>query len=34
MIIRKSPDEIESMARAGDVVAETLALVGEHARPG
>ena len=34
MIIRKSPDEIERMARAGRVVAETLALIGEHARPG
>ena len=34
MIIRKSPDELERMARAGRIVAETLALVGEHARPG
>jgi methionyl aminopeptidase len=34
MIIRKSPQEIEQMARAGAVVAETLALVGEHIRPG
>jgi methionyl aminopeptidase len=34
MIIRKSADEIERMARAGEVVAETLALIGEHARPG
>ena len=34
MIIRKSPDEIERMARAGRIVAETLALIGEHARPG
>jgi methionyl aminopeptidase len=34
MIIRKSTDEIEKMARAGEVVAETLALIGEHARPG
>ena len=34
MIIRKAPSEIERMARAGEVVAETLALVGEHARPG
>ncbi|MGZ4383048.1 MAG: type I methionyl aminopeptidase [Gaiellaceae bacterium] len=34
MIIRKSPQEIEQMARAGEVVAETLALVGEHIRPG
>ena len=34
MIIRKAAAEIERMARAGEVVAETLALVGEHARPG
>ena len=34
MIIRKSPDELERMARAGRIVAETLALVGEHVRPG
>jgi methionyl aminopeptidase len=34
VIIRKSADEIEKMARAGEVVAETLALIGEHARPG
>ncbi|MGE5272676.1 MAG: type I methionyl aminopeptidase [Verrucomicrobiota bacterium] len=34
MIIRKSPDELERMARAGRIVAETLALVGEQARPG
>src|SRR5437867_5584647 len=34
MIIRKSPQEIERMARAGEVVAETLALLGERARPG
>ena len=34
MIIRKSAAELERMARAGRVVAETLALVGEHARPG
>jgi methionyl aminopeptidase len=34
MIIRKSPEELERMARAGRVVAETLALIGEHARPG
>lgn len=34
MIIRKSPEEIERMARAGRVVADTLALVGEHVRPG
>jgi len=34
MIIRKAAAEIERMARAGEVVADTLALVGEHARPG
>ncbi|HEY7017145.1 MAG TPA: type I methionyl aminopeptidase [Gaiellaceae bacterium] len=34
MIIRKAAAEIERMARAGEVVAETLALLGEHARPG
>jgi methionyl aminopeptidase len=34
VIIRKAAAEIERMARAGEVVADTLALVGEHARPG
>jgi len=34
MIIRKSAQEIETMARSGRVVADTLALLGEHARPG
>jgi methionyl aminopeptidase len=34
MIIRKSPAEIEQMARAGRVVADTLALLAEHVRPG
>jgi methionyl aminopeptidase len=34
LIIRKSPEELERMARAGRIVAETLALIGEHARPG
>lgn len=34
MIIRKSREEIETMARGGLIVAETLALLGEHARPG
>jgi methionyl aminopeptidase len=34
MIIRKAAGEIERMARAGEVVADTLALIGEHARPG
>jgi len=34
MIVRKSSAEIEGMARAGDLVAETIALVGEHIQPG
>jgi methionyl aminopeptidase len=34
MIIRKSRHEIEHMARAGHVVAETIALIGEQVRPG
>ena len=34
MIIRKSTSEIERMARAGRVVAETLGLLGENVRPG
>jgi methionyl aminopeptidase len=34
VIIRKSPQEIERMSRAGRVVAEALALVGEHIRAG
>ena len=34
MIIRKSAQEIEKMAAAGALVAETIALVGEHIRPG
>ncbi|HWH55877.1 MAG TPA: type I methionyl aminopeptidase [Gaiellaceae bacterium] len=34
MIIRKSQQEIEGMARAGEVVADTLALIGEELRPG
>jgi methionyl aminopeptidase len=34
MIIRKSQAEIEGIARAGELVAETLALVGEHIQPG
>jgi methionyl aminopeptidase len=34
MIIRKSPAEVEQMARSGEIVAETLALVGEHIRQG
>src|SRR5687767_15008762 len=34
MIVRKSQDEIEMMARAGQVVVDTLALLGERIRPG
>ena len=34
MIIRKSEAEIETMARAGRVVADTLALLEEHIQPG
>jgi methionyl aminopeptidase len=34
MIIRKSEREIEAMARAGRVVADALALLGENMRPG
>jgi methionyl aminopeptidase len=34
VIIRKSAAEIEGMARAGEVVAATIALVGEHIQPG
>jgi methionyl aminopeptidase len=34
VIIRKSPDELERMARAGRIVADALTLIGEHARPG
>jgi methionyl aminopeptidase len=34
VIIRKSQSEIETMARAGEVVAATHALLGEHVRPG
>jgi methionyl aminopeptidase len=34
MIIRKSQQEIEGMARAGELVAETIALLGEHIQPG
>jgi methionyl aminopeptidase len=34
MIIRKSEQEIDAMARAGRVVADTLALLGENMRPG
>jgi methionyl aminopeptidase len=34
VIIRKSEEEVERMARAGAVVADVLALLGERARPG
>jgi methionyl aminopeptidase len=34
MIIRKSEQEVERMARAGEIVADVLALLGERARPG
>ena len=34
MIVRKSEAEIEGMARAGALLAETLALVAEHLEPG
>jgi len=34
MIIRKGPEEIERIARAGDLVAATITHVGEHLAPG
>ena len=34
MIIRKSPSEIERMAESGELVARTLALIGEAIAPG
>jgi methionyl aminopeptidase len=34
MIIRKTDAELERMARAGRVVVDALALIGEHVRPG
>ena len=34
MIIRKSQEEIDGMARAGEVVADTLTMIGEELRPG
>src|ERR671931_254066 len=34
MIIRKSQQEIDGMARAGELVADTIELVGEHIQPG
>jgi methionyl aminopeptidase len=34
LIVRKSPAEVEGMARAGELVADTIALLGEHIQPG
>ena len=34
MIIRKSAAELDTMAQGGAIVADTLALLGEHIRPG
>ena len=34
MIVRKSAAELDTMARAGEIVAETLELVAENLRPG
>jgi methionyl aminopeptidase len=34
MIIRKSVAELEQMARAGEIVADTFSLLGQHIRPG
>jgi methionyl aminopeptidase len=34
VIIRKSSQEIEGMARAGELVADTIDLLGEHIQPG
>ena len=34
MIIRKSQAEIDGMARAGELVSDTLAMIGEELRPG
>jgi methionyl aminopeptidase len=34
MIIRKSAQELEAMARAGELVADTIAMLGEHLAPG
>jgi methionyl aminopeptidase len=34
LIIRKSQTELDGMARAGEIVAETLAMIGEELRPG
>jgi methionyl aminopeptidase len=34
MIVRKSAQELDQMAAAGAIVADTLALLGDHVRPG
>jgi methionyl aminopeptidase len=34
MILRKSQQELDGMARAGEIVADTLAMIGEELRPG
>jgi methionyl aminopeptidase len=34
MIVRKSPQEIAQMGRAGRIVVDTLTLIAEHVRPG
>jgi methionyl aminopeptidase len=34
VIVRKSAQELDQMAAAGAIVADTLALLGEHVRPG
>ena len=34
MIIRKSQEEIDGMARAGEVVVDTLTMIGEELSPG
>jgi methionyl aminopeptidase len=34
MIVRKSPQEIERMARSGDLLSDTLVAIGEAIRPG
>jgi methionyl aminopeptidase len=34
VIVRKSRQEIEGMARAGELAADTIALLGEHLQPG
>jgi methionyl aminopeptidase len=34
VILRKSQQEIDGMARAGEIVADTLAMIGEELRPG